>query len=211
MAKPMVTQDLVTTIALEMLASGLEPTILTVQERIGGGSYSTVKRYLDQWRAQQRQRPTVVVPPEITAKATVAIQALWSAAVAQASKQVKEVEAEAEQQRVALQSQLNQAEQVIQRQEREVEDLTRQLADAQQHLTASQNEAREARTAVQVVEARAADHAQRISELQATATAASERAAQATTAQARLEGEVAALQKQVDTLLARVGRKSANG
>jgi hypothetical protein len=211
MAKPIVTQDLVTTIAVEMVANGLEPTILTIQERIGGGSYSTVKRYLDQWKAQQKLRPTVVVPPEITAKATVAVQAIWSAAVAQADQRVQEVEAEAEEQRAALQTQLNQAEQVIQRQEREVEELGRQLADAQQQLTASQNEAREARIAVQVVEARAADQAQRISELQATATAAAERAAQATTAQARLEGEVAALQKQVDTLLARVGRKSASG
>ena len=210
MAKPIVTQELVTTIADELHAAGVDPSILTVQERIGGGSYTTVKRYLDHWKAQQAQRPSVAVPPEITAKALPAIQAIWSAAVAQAEQRVKEVEAEAQQQRAALEAQLNQAEQVIQRQEREVEDLARQLADAQQQLTASQNEAKEARMAVQVAEGRAADQAQRIDELQAAAAAATERALQATTAQARLEGEITALQKQVDTLLTRLDRKRAS-
>jgi septal ring factor EnvC (AmiA/AmiB activator) len=205
MAKALVTQELVTTIADELYAAGVEPTILTVQERIGAGSYTTVKRYLDQWKAQQAQRPAVEVPPEIAAKATVAVQAIWSAAVAQADQRVQEVEAEAQQQRATLQAQLQQAEQVIQRQERTVEDLSRQLAEAQQQLTVSQQEAREARTAVQVVDTRAADQARRIEELQATAAAATERAQQATTAQARLEGEAAALRQQVEALLGRLG------
>jgi uncharacterized coiled-coil protein SlyX len=157
-----VTQEVVTTIADELHAAGVEPTILTVQERIGGGSYTTVKRYLDQWKAQQAQRPTVEVPPEIAAKASVALQAIWSAAVAQADQRVAQVEAEAAQQRAALQAQFNQAEQVIQRQKHTVEELTRQFMDAQQQLTASQDEATQARTAVQVVEARAADQARRI-------------------------------------------------
>jgi hypothetical protein len=191
----------------ELHAAGVEPTILTVQERIGAGSYTTVKRYLDQWKAQQAQRPAVKVPPGITAKATIAVHAIWSAAVAQAEQRVAQVEAEAAQQRTAREAQLQQAEQVIQRQERAVEELTRQLADAQQHLTASQEEARAARTAVQVVDARAADQARRIIELQASATAASERAQQATTAQARLEGEVGALWQQVEALLGRLSRE----
>jgi hypothetical protein len=76
MAKALVTQDLVTTIADGLAAAGIEPTILTVQERIGAGSYTTVKCYLDQWKAQQAQLPAVEVPPEITAKATVAVHAI---------------------------------------------------------------------------------------------------------------------------------------
>jgi len=47
MAKPIVTQELVTSIADELHAAGVEPSILMVQERIGAGSYTTVKRYLD--------------------------------------------------------------------------------------------------------------------------------------------------------------------
>ena len=115
MAKALVTQELVATIADELAATGVEPTILTVQERIGAGSYTTVKRYLDAWKAQQAQRPPVAVPLEITAKATTAIQAIWSAAVAQAEQRVQEVEVEAQQQRAALAAQLQQAEQIIQR------------------------------------------------------------------------------------------------
>ncbi len=99
-------------------------------------------------------------------------------------------------------------EQIIQRQERAIEELTRQVAETQLQLAASQDATAEARMVVQVVEARAAEQARRIVELQATA-AATERSAQATTAQARLEGEGAVLRPQVERLLGRLGREAS--
>lgn len=47
MAKPIVTEEHVFTVANELQAVGTEPTILTVQERIGGGSHTTIKCVLE--------------------------------------------------------------------------------------------------------------------------------------------------------------------
>lgn len=62
MAKPVVTEALVFTVSDQLQAGGTEPTILTVQERIGGGSYTTIKRYLDTWKQQQTRQPMVEGP-----------------------------------------------------------------------------------------------------------------------------------------------------
>lgn len=53
MAKPIVTQERVNETADALVATGEEPSIITVQARIGGGSYTTIKRYLDVWKQQQ--------------------------------------------------------------------------------------------------------------------------------------------------------------
>ena len=55
MAKALVTQDRVFEVADVLTARGEEPSILSVQAAIGGGSYSTVKRYLDLWKGAGRQ------------------------------------------------------------------------------------------------------------------------------------------------------------
>ena len=47
MAKSVVTQERVFEVADALTERGEEPGILSVQATIGGGSYSTVKRYLD--------------------------------------------------------------------------------------------------------------------------------------------------------------------
>jgi hypothetical protein len=53
-----------------------------VQERIGGGSYSTVKRYLDEWKAQRqsRQQEAVELPKEIVIRGSEFIGSLWARA-----------------------------------------------------------------------------------------------------------------------------------
>ena len=47
MARQIVTQSAVNEAAAALVTEGQEPSIVGVQERIGGGSYSTVKRFLD--------------------------------------------------------------------------------------------------------------------------------------------------------------------
>ncbi len=49
MAKALVTREAVFEAADVLAAAGDDPSILAVQGRIGGGSYSTVKRFLDTW------------------------------------------------------------------------------------------------------------------------------------------------------------------
>jgi hypothetical protein len=53
MARQIVTQQAVTEVADALVAEGLDPSIMAVQSRIGGGSYSTVKRYLDVWKQER--------------------------------------------------------------------------------------------------------------------------------------------------------------
>jgi len=73
MAKPVVTEALVFTVADQLQAGGTEPTIIMVQERIGGGSYTTVKRYLDAWKQHQTRQPVVEVPAEVTVQGMAAM------------------------------------------------------------------------------------------------------------------------------------------
>jgi hypothetical protein len=124
-----------------------------VQERIGGGSFTTVKRYLDAWKQQQMRQPVVDVPAEITAQGMAAIQALWATAAQFAQDQVAYDRAEA--QRQVADAQAAQYEQHLQegRTERQTaldqvqallvenERLTGELARfAQRHLQLMRNE-----------------------------------------------------------------------
>ena len=70
MARQIVTQQAVTEIADALAAEGLDPSILAVQSRIGGGSYSTVKRYLDAWKQERAQVHAAATdtPPAIQSK-----------------------------------------------------------------------------------------------------------------------------------------------
>jgi hypothetical protein len=54
MAKAVVTQARVFEVAQALTDQGTAPTILNVQEEIGGGSYTTVKRYLDSGGRRRR-------------------------------------------------------------------------------------------------------------------------------------------------------------
>ena len=53
MARPLATQEIVFDAASALVADGVQPTIVTVQAKIGGGSYTTIKRLLDKWHAER--------------------------------------------------------------------------------------------------------------------------------------------------------------
>jgi len=130
MAKPIVTEDLVFGVADQLAAAGIDPTIITVQERIGGGSYTTIKRYLDAWKQQMRQ-PVVEVPADVTAQGMAAIHALWATAVQLTNDQVAHDRAEAQRQVADAQAALATAEAAIARYEADAEQLGAQLVDQQ--------------------------------------------------------------------------------
>lgn len=131
MAKPLVTEQQVFAVVDQLIAVGTDPTILTVQERIGGGSYTTVKHYLDAWKQQQARQPVVDVPPDVTARGMAAIQALWITAAQRAQEQVAHERAEAQRQVADAQATLAAVEAAITRQEAEAEQLAVQLVDQQ--------------------------------------------------------------------------------
>jgi hypothetical protein len=69
MARQIVTQHAVNEAAEALILEGSEPSILAVQSRIGGGSYSTVKRFLDVWKQERAEAATAApdTPPEVQA------------------------------------------------------------------------------------------------------------------------------------------------
>lgn len=207
MAKAIVTQENVSAIADALLARGEDPTLILVQEQLGGGSYSTVKRYLDAWRAQ-REQPMIELPPELARNALAAIQTLWSTAVAQANHRVAQVQTDAQQQIEVTQAELTQAETIIQRHEATIDTLTQQLTAAHQDVARVEQAETQARTAAQIAEARVATQEQTIAELKTELTTARGRAEDAVTAQARLDGELAALKHQLASQQALIDRLS---
>jgi len=69
MAKALVTREAVFEAADALAAAGDDPSILAVQGQIGGGSYSTVKRFLDAWKAERKSAaPVIEVPPDVAAR-----------------------------------------------------------------------------------------------------------------------------------------------
>ncbi len=89
MAQKLVTQEIVNQVANQLLSEGTEPSSNNIQKRIGGGSFTTVKRYLDIWR-QQKTMPEIIasdLPPDIEAKGFEWLQSIWQIALAQAQKE----------------------------------------------------------------------------------------------------------------------------
>lgn len=94
--KAVVTEALVSEVAEQMCAEGREPSILTVQARIGGGSFSTVKKHLDRWREKKREEHAAPeTPGEINRKAQEFARAVWGLAYERATSaadlEVKEI------------------------------------------------------------------------------------------------------------------------
>ncbi len=166
MAKPLVTERQVFAVADQLQAMGTDPTIITVQERIGGGSYTTVKRYLDAWKQQQTRQPVVEVPADVTAQGMVAIQALWTTAAQLAHEQVAHDRAEVQRQVVEAQAALAAAEGAITRQEVEAEQLGAQLSDQQQQIDELTAQLAQARTDAAAASAMLQEQGERVRDLQ---------------------------------------------
>ncbi len=80
MARKLVTEDLVAQIAENIVAECGDPSIIEVKERLGSGSYTTTKRYLDVWkqRSAEAESATPDTPPEFEAKALQFARSVWS-------------------------------------------------------------------------------------------------------------------------------------
>lgn len=200
MARAIVTQALVNDAAEALVAVGEEPSIIAVQERIGGGSYTTVKRHLEIWKAQQQQPPAVELPGEIAARGSAFIRELWATAAALAEQRSAQVREEAQRQVAASQAALVNAEAVIARMESEAEQQAQRLAELEAANAQMREELAQARSVAQVAEARSTELAKQVEALQRQAQQRDAELTEARTAaleQARLAGELTALQRQL--------------
>ena len=206
MARTIVTQEAVSLAAQTLADQGLDPSILAVQAAIGGGSFSTVKRYLDAWKLERANAAlsSAPVPGAVSAKGQEFAGALWAIARAQAQQEVDTVRADATRQLAELKTEVDQAGAEIAR----LEQLEAQQLAA---LEKQASQLREAELAHARAQAQAEDMGQHIAKLeaelvQARAQAESSRQAAAEQASkaAQLEGEAKALRAQAAELMATI-------
>ena len=129
MAKVVATQELVFEAARSLAAEGLEPSMLTVQARIGGGSYTTIKRHLDAWKDQQAPaaQESIKAPDFVLEKSAELGGVLWAMAVREARKEALAAKELADGQVVAISGELTVAQAEIRRLEDVETDLSSKL------------------------------------------------------------------------------------
>lgn len=98
MARQIVTQQAVTEAAEALIVEGAEPSIVAVQARIGGGSYSTVKKFLDVWKQQRAEAATAApeTPAEVQAKGQEFARIVWALASREAQAEAQQAKDEAQ-------------------------------------------------------------------------------------------------------------------
>ncbi|MBG6083191.1 DNA-binding protein [Rubrivivax gelatinosus] len=105
MVKKVVTQEIVSAAANALVAEGKEPTFRLIQERTGG-SYTTIKPYLEAWDAERRKAPAVELPLDVQAQGKEFVQRLYAHALRAATESVAEPLARAEAARAKAKEQL---------------------------------------------------------------------------------------------------------
>ena len=208
MAKSVVTQERVFEVADALTERGEEPSILSVQAAIGGGSYSTVKRYLDIWKETGRQRRVQVALPDAVVERLMGLgRDFWALLEERTAREVDQIRAGAKEDAATLEAQVRQAEQAIAKLEHDKEQVEQCVAErdaAIQGLKAEIQIQRERATAAEskstqlearIVDLKAElDRALKHAETERQATSGARKEAQAAAVDAAaLKGELAAL------------------
>ena len=210
MAKALVTREAVFEAADALAAAGDEPSMLIVQERIGAGSYTTIKRYLDIWKTERKTAaPAIEVPPDLTTRGQAFIQTVWASAATISEQRVAEVRATAEQQVRQATAALTAAEATIAHLEADADQATRELADLHRQLAEARASGDAAHTAARVAEARSTEQEQQIADLRQQVVhqqGALETARTVVADHARLSGERTAVRQQLHDQAALIER-----
>ncbi|CAB5514413.1 hypothetical protein LMG26857_03472 [Achromobacter anxifer] len=200
MSRPIATPEAIDAAITAILTEGKEPSIILIQERIGGGSFSTVKRGFDAWK-QRRARDAASAPPapaEIVDRGLGFVQELWANAHRQAQRDVDAIRAQTEEQLAQARAEIDEATQEVARLERVESDQQERLSAFEAQLSAAQ----QALTEAKVQAARAADLERDLVAARAELAAAREAAQESGELAAKLTGERDAALGQVRELTA---------
>ncbi len=199
MARQIVTQQAVTEAAEALIVEGAEPSIVAVQARIGGGSYSTVKKFLDVWKQQRAEAATAApeTPAEVQAKGQEFARIVWALASREAQAEAQQAKDEAQAEVAAVRVELAEATNEIARlegveasQAATIDQQAAKLREVELALAEAQTQARR----VPELEKSLADLR---AELDASRKEATDKAVEA----GRLAGEAEALRAQVRELM----------
>lgn len=210
MARSVVTREQVFGAADALAAVGQMPTIILVQQQIGGGSYSTVKKFLDEWHAARTEQAALPpLPDALQQRGSELLRRLWALALAQDEVRVKQVCDEAQRQVEEAMTRLHGAEQTIALLELEFEEALQQTTKVQAVAEDLRGQLSATQAAAQVAEARTKELEQQV---QIQRAELAEARAQLLV-QAQQIGELDALRRQVDqqtALLARLDHKEVS-
>ena len=121
-----------------LLAEGIEPTVITLQERIGGGSYITIKRHLSVWRVTQAmtQAPDAAQGQSRTIQPSAEAMATTPVELTEALRQIKQLLStqEAYRETLAIYSQ------TLRQHKRDMEILTADLHQCRRDITRMRDE-----------------------------------------------------------------------
>ena len=195
MARPIITEDLVKRTADDMMAEGTDPSIMAVQARIGGGSFTTVKKFLDLWRSKRvaGDAATLDLPPEVAARGQEFVSATWSLAKQLAQKESQATKEAAMAEVAAVRAELSQALQEVAR--LEASEAQRQESIA--HLETKLRESEIALAEAQAQARRTSELDQALGETRRELAASQKEATAKAVEAGRMAGEVEALRKQV--------------
>lgn len=151
MAKPIVTQSLVSDAANAMKKEGIEPSIIAIQKHIGGGSFTTIKKFMDVWKeecdAALQSAPDT--PEEVEQKGRELTRAVWVLATQLAQQAVTQIKEETAQQLSVAEKEAIEAHEEISRLENievqlnnDLQIASTQLHDAEIQLTEAQTQAK---------------------------------------------------------------------
>ncbi len=199
MTRSIVSLQAVTEAANDLVAQGLEPTLVLVQSRIGG-SYTTVKRHLDAWKLARTQANAADTntPAAILAKGQELARAVWLLADRTAQSDVQLVKEEARAEVAVVLSELAGATQEIAR-------LEAVEADQAATVEAQQVKVRELELSLaqaQALASRVPELERALAQVQVELDAARRQATDRAVEAGRLAGEAEALRGQVRELMA---------
>jgi hypothetical protein len=139
MTQTLATREAVLAAADELSRQGAEPTYEAVRERVGGGSFATIQKWLAQWRAAKAVATQHPPPAAVAAKASAFVDGLWASARQEAERAFEGERESAARMRDAVQAQLNEAQREVNAaQARCIQELDAQV----QRLTQAHEQAR---------------------------------------------------------------------
>jgi len=199
MARQIVTQQAVTEAAEALIVEGAEPSIVAVQARIGGGSYSTVKKFLDVWKQERAEAATAApeTPAEVQAKGQEFARIVWALASREAQAEAQQAKDEAQAAVAAVRVELAEATNEIARlegveaaQAATIDQQAAKLREVELALAEAQTQAR-----------RVAELEKSLADLRAELDASRKDATDKAVEAGRLAGEADALRAQVRELM----------
>lgn len=149
MARTGITYDQVKNAAAAIKARGLTPTIAAVRVELGNeGSYTTISQHLAKWKSEDADKATARdLPPDVENAMLEAVNTVWQIANKYAQEDVNAVRQSWDDEKKNYTEELNTAkaeienlDELITKNEAEIEKLKKELADALHAHKAAQNQ-----------------------------------------------------------------------